>query len=157
MLIRLIQVGKTNAGYLQEGIREYESRLQHYIRFETITIDDLKNRSKMDEPLIKKKEGEQILQKIDASDFVILLDEKGKTNSSIQFAKLIEKHTIQATKTLVFVIGGAYGFSDELYQRAQSKLSLSPMTFSHQMVRLFFVEQVYRAMTIMRGEKYHHG
>ena len=149
-------VGKTNATYLVEGEREYEKRLKHYTKFEEIIITDLKKAGKLSEYELKKKEGRLILGKLENSDHVILLDDKGKPFSSIEFANFLQKKMNNSLKSLVFVVGGAYGFSDEVYQRAGSKLSLSKMTFSHQMVRLIFKEQLYRGFSILRGEKYHH-
>ena len=134
-------VGKTNAKYLLEGEREYEKRLRHYIKFEEIIIPDVKQSGKLSENELKKKEGQLILEKLENSDHVILLDDKGKSYSSIEFANFLQQKMNSSLKSLVFVVGGAFGFSDEVYQRANSKLSLSKMTFSHQMVRLIFKEQ----------------
>ena len=156
MKIKLIVVGKTNATYLVKGEREYENRLKHYTKFEEVMIPDVKQVVKRSENELKKKEGQLILHKIQNSDHVILLDEKGKSLSSIDFANFLQQKMNSSLKSLVFVVGGAFGFSDEVYQRANSKLSLSKMTFSHQMVRLIFKEQLYRGLSILRGEKYHH-
>ena len=156
MKIKLIVVGKTNAKYLLEGEREYEKRLLHYINFEEIIILDVKQSGKLSESEIKKKEGQLILAKLENSDHVILLDDKGKSYSSVEFADFLQQKMISSLKSLVFVVGGAFGFSDEVYQRANSKVSLSKMTFSHQMIRLIFKEQLYRGFSILRGEKYHH-
>ena len=156
MKIKLIVVGKTNKSYLVEGEREYEKRLSHYIKFEEIIIPDVKQSGKWSKSEIKKKEGHLILGKLENSDHVILLDDKGKLYSSPRFSEFLQQKMNSGLKSLVFVIGGAYGFSDEVYQRAGSKLSLSKMTFSHQMIRLFFKEQLYRGFSILRGEKYHH-
>ena len=156
MKIKLILVGKTNAKYLVEGEKEYERRLKHYTKFEEIIITDVKQAGKLSESELKKKEGQLILAKLENSDHVILLDDKGKSFSSIQFSEILQQKMNTSLKSLVFVVGGAFGFSDELYQRAYSKLSLSKMTFSHQMVRLIFKEQLYRGFSILRGEKYHH-
>ena len=156
MKIKLIVVGKTNAKYLLEGEKEYERRLKHYTKFEEIVIPNIKQAGKWNENELKKKEGQLILGKLENSDHVILLDDKGKSYSSLQFSEFLQQKMNCGLKSLVFVIGGAYGFSDELYQRAYSKLSLSKMTFSHQMVRLIFKEQLYRGFSILRGEKYHH-
>ena len=144
MKIRLIVVGKTNATYLVEGEKEYEKRLSYYIKFEEIIILDVKQAGKLSENELKKKEGQLILDKLQNSDHVILLDNKGKSYSSIELANFLQQKMNSSIKYLVFVVGGAYGFSDEVYQRANSKLSLSKMTFSHQMVRLIFKEQLYR-------------
>ena len=156
MKIKLIVVGKTNAKYLLVGEREYEKRLSHYIKFEEIIISDVKQAGKLSENELKKKEGQLILAKLENSDHVILLDDKGRSYSSIELANLLQQKMNSGLKSLVFVVGGAYGFSDEVYQRAGLKLSLSKMTFSHQMVRLIFKEQLYRGFSILRGEKYHH-
>ena len=156
MKIKLIVVGKTNATYLIEGEKEYEKRLKHYCKLEEILIPDVKKGGRLSEMDLKKREGDLILSKLDNSDYLILLDDKGKGFSSTEFAALIQQKMISSVKTLVFVVGGAFGFSDEVYQRANAKLSLSKMTFSHQMVRLIFKEQLYRAFSIIKGEKYHH-
>ena len=156
MKIKLIVVGKTSAAYLKSGELEYQQRLKHYVRFEEIIIPDIKNSKNLSKSDLKNKEGNLILSKIDNSDEVVLLDDKGKMFSSSDFASYLSEKMIRSTKSLVFVIGGAFGFSDAVYQRANNKLSLSKMTFSHQMVRLIFKEQLYRAFTILKGEKYHH-
>ena len=156
MKIKLIVVGKTSAVYLKSGELEYQQRLKHYVRFEEIIIPDIKNSKNLSKSDLKNKEGNLILSKIDNSDEVILLDDKGKMFSSSDFASYLSEKMIRSTKSLVFVIGGAFGFSDPVYQRANTKISLSKMTFSHQMVRLIFKEQLYRAFTILKGEKYHH-
>ena len=156
MKIKLIVVGKTNAKYLLEGEREYENRLKHYTKFEEIIIQDVKQSGKLSENELKKKESQLILGKLENSDHVILLDDKGKSYSSVEFANFLQQKMNSSLKSLVFVVGGAFGFSDEVYQRANSKVSLSKMTFSHQMVRLIFKEQLYRGLSILRGEKYHH-
>ena len=156
MKIKLIVVGKTNAKYLLEGEKEYERRLKHYTKFEGIIIPDVKQSGKLSENELKKKESQMILGKLENSDHVILLEDKGKSYSSIDFANFLQQKMNNSLKTLVFVVGGAFGFSDEVYQKANSKVSLSKMTFSHQMVRLIFKEQLYRAFSILRGEKYHH-
>ena len=156
MKIKLIVVGKTNAKYLLEGEIEYGNRLKHYTKFEEIIIPDVKQSGKLSKNELKKKEGHLILGKLENSDHVILLDDKGKSYSSIQFSEFLQQKMNSGLKSLVFVVGGAYGFSDEVYQRAGLKLSLSKMTFSHQMVRLIFKEQLYRGFTILKREKYHH-
>ena len=156
MKIKLLVIGKTDSDYLRNGIEEYIKRLKHYLPFEMIVVPDLKNTKSLSEDLQKQKEGELILNYVDAGDFVVLLDENGKEYSSVNFSEFIEKQMISGLKNLIFVVGGPYGFSDEVYQKSNSKISLSKMTFSHQMVRLIFVEQLYRAMTIIRGEPYHH-
>ncbi|QTN38768.1 23S rRNA (pseudouridine(1915)-N(3))-methyltransferase RlmH [Cryomorphaceae bacterium] len=150
----LLQVGKTDAGWLREGVQQYEKRLPHYLPFEVITIPDVKR--VRDEKDQKEQEGRAILDKLKPADFMVLLDERGKSWTSRQLAEFVQRKMNESTKRLVFVIGGPYGFSPDVYQRANMKLSLSAMTFSHQMVRLFAVEQMYRAMTILRNEPYHH-
>lgn len=156
MKVSLLVIGKTEAEYLNKGIDVYLKRLKHYISFSINTIPALKNTKSLSEYQQKNKEGELILAQINSSDSVILLDEKGKHFDSVQFSKFIEKNMVTGIRSLVFVIGGPYGFSDEVYNRANDKISLSKMTFSHQMVRLIFVEQLYRATTIIKGEPYHH-
>lgn len=155
MKIKLITIGKTDEEYLQLGIAKYVNRLKHYVSFEIISLNDVKIGSKPDFKIQKEKEGKMVLDKIQQSDVVVLLDEKGKSLSSILFADFIQKK-MNSIPSMVFVIGGPFGFSEEVYQRANFKVSLSAMTFSHQMIRLLFVEQLYRAFTIIRGEKYHH-
>ncbi|WP_373517126.1 23S rRNA (pseudouridine(1915)-N(3))-methyltransferase RlmH [Pricia sp.] len=157
MTIKLLAIGKTDNIPLQVLISEYESRLKHYIRFELVTISDIKNVKNLSEVQQKDKEGELILKKLALTDILVLLDENGKQFSSIDFSKYLQKKMNSGIKQLVFAIGGPYGFSDAVYEKAQGKISLSKMTFSHQMVRLFVVEQVYRAFTILRNEPYHHG
>lgn len=156
MTIKLIVVGKTVKPYLVEGEQEYAKRLVHYTKFNEVTIPELKQASNLSEEQVKIKEGEAILKYIDTTDHLILLDEKGKQTSSVQLAKKLEQFMLNSTKQVVFVVGGAYGFSQEIYNRANETLSLSKLTFSHQMVRLFFKEQLYRAFTILKGEPYHH-
>lgn len=156
MKITFLVTGKTNEKYLESGIDIFHKRLKHYINFEIITIPDLKNTKNLSTESQNQKEGELILNKLQNFDFVVLLDDKGKEYSSVDFSKFINKHQVNSTKHLVFVIGGAYGFSQDVYKRANAKFSLSKMTFSHQMVRLIFVEQLYRAYTILKGEPYHH-
>ncbi len=156
MKIDLVLVGKSDQKYLQEGIDIYLKRLKHYCQFEMKVIPDLKSTKSLSEEQQKEKEGELIMNQIKDSDFVILLDERGESLSSVDFAQLIEKRQVAGTRKLSFVIGGPYGFSKEAYAKANAKLSLSAMTFSHQMVRLLFIEQLYRAFTIINGEPYHH-
>ena len=156
MKITLLVIGKTEADYLKRGIEEYLKRLKHYIPFELLVIPALKNTKNLSEVQQKQKEGELILSQIKQGDNLILLDENGKQYSSVKFANYIEKFMIAGTRNIVFVVGGPYGFSDDVYQKSNGKISLSSMTFSHQMVRLIFVEQIYRAMTILKGEPYHH-
>ncbi len=156
MNIKLIAVGKTDHKNLQLLIDEYQKRLSFYIKFEFEILADIKNVKNLSESQQKEKEGELILSKIGSTDQLILLDENGKNYSSIDFAGELQKKMNSGIKTLVFVIGGPYGFSSEVYEKAQGKISLSSMTFSHQMVRLFFIEQLYRAFTILKNEPYHH-
>ena len=141
---------------MKEGIRIYENRLQHYCKYQRIEIPDLKNSKNLSFDQQKQKEAELILAKISPSDFVVLLDENGKELDSVQFSKELNKWMNQSTAHVFFVIGGPYGFHASVYERANLKLSLSKLTFSHQMVRLFFTEQLYRAFSILRGEPYHH-
>ena len=156
MKIRLIVIGKTNAAYLKTGESDYEYRLKHYCKFEELLIPKIKNSGKLSHSDVKIKEGKLILKSVDQNDQIILLEEKGKSFSSVDFSNFLNQKLLSSTKRLVFVIGGAFGFSEEVYKRANSKLSLSKMTFSHQMIRLIFKEQLYRAFTILKGEKYHH-
>lgn len=156
MKICLLVIGKTDASYFSQAISEYVNRLTHYIPFELEIIPDLKNTKTLSVDQQKQKEGELILKSLQSSDYVVLLDERGKEYSSLQFASYIEKKTHTVSKRIVFIIGGPYGFSQDVYDRANEKLTLSRMTFSHQMIRLIFVEQLYRAMTILNNEPYHH-
>lgn len=156
MKICLLVIGKTDEAYLQKGIELFMKRIPHYISFEMKVIPDIKNSKKLSEDQQKEKEGELILQQISTSDELYLLDEQGMEVSSVEFARFLEKKMISGIKRQVFVIGGPYGFSGNVYSRANGKVSLSKMTFSHQMVRLIFLEQLYRAMTILKGEPYHH-
>ena len=156
MKIILAVVGKMASGYLSKGIEEYTSRLKHYVPFEILHIADAKNTKSLTEAQQKAAEGRNILAALDSSDHVVLLDEHGKQFTSVEFAHYIEKKMASVQRRLVFVVGGPYGFSPEVYARANEKISLSSMTFSHEMIRLIFTEQLYRAMTIVRGEPYHH-
>ncbi|MDB5115361.1 MAG: rRNA ((1915)-N(3))-methyltransferase RlmH [Mucilaginibacter sp.] len=156
MKITFLTVGKTEDAYLKDGIDKYVKRLKHYTKLELIDIPELKNTKALTEQQQKVREAELILKKTSPLDHVILLDEKGMELSSIQFAAYIDKKSISSTSSLVFVVGGPYGFDQSVYERANDKLSLSQMTFSHQMIRLFFTEQLYRAFTILKGEPYHH-
>ena len=156
MQIKLLTVGKTDHPAIQQLIEEYAGRLTHYIRFELEVIPDLKNTKSLSELIQKEKEGDLILKKIQSSDELILLDERGKSFGSMEFSELVQKKMNSGLKQLVFVIGGPYGFSEPVYQRANAKISISKMTFSHQMIRPFFIEQLYRAFTILRNEPYHH-
>ena len=156
MKISLVVIGKTDAGYLIEAIEDYKSRLKHYIPFEMEVIPDVKNAKNLSEAQQKEKEGEMILKMLQPGDYLVLLDDKGKEYTSMQFSAYIEKKMHTVPKRLVFVVGGPYGFSEAVYGAASEKISLSKMTFSHQMVRLIFIEQIYRAMTILNHEPYHH-
>jgi len=156
MKICLLVIGKTDEAYLQKGMELFLKRIPHYISFELKVIPDIKNSKNLSEEQQKEKEGELILQQINASDELFLLDENGMEFSSVEFARFLEKKMIAGNKRLVFVIGGPYGFSASVYAKTTGKVSLSKMTFSHQMVRLIFLEQLYRAMTILKGEPYHH-
>ncbi len=156
MNIKLFVVGKTNESYLQVGIDEYLKRLTRYANFSMEVIPDVKNAKSLTPAQLKTAESTLLMNKIDCSDHLILLDENGAEYSSEGFARFIEQMGLRSVKTLVFVVGGAFGFDDVMYKRANGKLSLSKMTFSHQMIRLLFVEQLYRAHTIIKGEPYHH-
>lgn len=155
MKINLLCIGKTNQKQIIDLIQYYEKRLPTYWNFERIEIPDVKNSKNLTPTLLKKEEAKKILQYIDSSDLVILLDEKGKEYSSRLFSKKMDEWMNQSVKKIHFVIGGAYGFSEEMYQRANQKIALSKMTFTHQMIRLFFIEQLYRADQILQGKPYH--
>ena len=156
MKISLIVIGKTDASYFVDAINEYKNRLVHYIPFEMEIIPDIKNVKNLREEQQKEKEGELILKMLQHGDYLVLLDEHGKSFTSMEFATYLERKMHVVSKRLVFVIGGPYGFSEAVYKAASEKISLSKMTFSHQMIRLIFVEQIYRAMTILNNEPYHH-
>jgi len=156
MNIRLLAIGKTDNKSLQTLIDDYTKRLSFYVKFDLEVIPDIKNVKNLSEAQQKEKEGELILSKLSATDQLILLNENGITFSSVGFSEYLQKKMNAGIKTLVFVIGGPYGFSEEIYKKAQGKVSLSEMTFSHQMVRLFVIEQIYRGFTILRNEPYHH-
>lgn len=156
MNIKLLAIGKTDDKNLQALLNEYIKRLTFYVKFDLEVIPDVKNAKNMSIDQQKEKEGDLLLAKIGSGDWVLLLDEKGKKYTSLQFADYLQKRMNSGIKNLIFVIGGPYGFSPEVYARANGKISLSDMTFSHQMVRLFFVEQLYRGYTILRNEPYHH-
>lgn len=156
MKITLLTVGKTDKDWVKQGMDIYVSRLKHYIPFSITEIPELKNVSALSKEQIKAKEGELILKNVKPADNLVLLDERGKEYSSVEFAKVLQDKINYEGKDIVFVIGGAYGFSEDVYRRANSKMSLSRMTFSHQMVRAIFAEQLYRAFTIIKGEPYHH-
>ncbi|MDA9660402.1 23S rRNA (pseudouridine(1915)-N(3))-methyltransferase RlmH [Flavobacteriaceae bacterium] len=152
----LYVVGKTNDHKLNELVEDYRKRIEKYHRFDILTIPDIKNRGKLTEYLQKKREGELITDRIKQYDYLVLLDETGKQMDSLFFSNFINARMMGSQKRLIFLIGGPYGFSDSVYKRANEKISLSKMTFSHQMVRIFFLEQLYRANTILRNEPYHH-
>lgn len=156
MKIELAVIGKTSIGYLKQGIDEYIKRLKHYVPFEIKYIDDIKNTKNISEDQQKRTEGAKILSLLDKSDFVVLLDEHGKEYTSMQYSSYIQKRMLSGVKKVVFVIGGPYGFSQEVYDRANDKISFSKMTFNHEMIRLIFTEQLYRAYTIIKHEPYHH-
>lgn len=155
MKVAFWAIGKTAEQYLEEGTKVYTKRLVHYLPFEMHLIPDVKKAGKLSAEQLKQKEGEQVLAQLNPDDFLVLLDERGKIYSSKEFAQLLEQKLQLSYKRLIFLVGGAFGFSEDLYKRANDKLSLSKMTFSHQMIRLFFLEQLYRAMTILRNEPYH--
>jgi 23S rRNA (pseudouridine1915-N3)-methyltransferase len=156
MKIKLLAIGKTDDKSLIKLIDTYQNRLKHYIKFELSVIPDIKNAKNLSENQQKEKEGELILKQIQPTDQLILLDDKGKEFSSIEFSKYLQKKMNSGIKQLVFVIGGPYGFSEEVYKKSNGKISFSKMTFSHQMIRLFVVEQLYRGFTILKNEPYHH-
>jgi len=156
MTITLLAIGKTDNSELNSLINDYTKRLGHYVKFNLEIIPDLKKVKNLSEAQQKEKEGELILKQIIKSDTLILLDENGKQFTSVEYSKYLQKHMNSGIKNLILVIGGPYGFSDAVYKRAQGKISLSKMTFSHQMVRLFVIEQLYRGFTILRNEPYHH-
>lgn len=156
MKICLLVIGKTDAVYIRDGIEEYSKRLKRYIPYEMVVLPDVKNAKNMSEAVQKEKEGEMLLPQMQPGDWVVLLDEHGQQYSSVGFSEFMAQRMLTGIKRVVFVIGGPYGFADTVYKRADDKISLSKMTFSHQMVRMIFAEQLYRAMTIMKGEPYHH-
>ena len=156
MDIELLTVGKTTIKFVTDAIAEYEKRLKRYIPYKITSLPDVKNAKSLTEEKQKQAEGELILSRLSQSDYVVLLDEHGKEFTSMEFAAYLQKQMLAGRKRTVFIVGGPYGFSEEVYARADGKISLSRMTFNHEMVRAFFTEQVYRAMTILRGEPYHH-
>lgn len=155
MNIKLILVGKTEEKYLREGIEIFEKRLKNYINFEMIVIPSLKDTKSLSPQIVKEKEGELILKQVSKYDKIILFDEKGFEFTSMDYSVFLQKHMNAGVKNLCFVVGGAFGFSDEVYKKADQKVALSKMTFSHQMIRLLIVEQIYRAFTILKNEPYH--
>lgn len=156
MKIKLLTIGKTDNAALAQLIKTYEARLKHYIQFSIEIIPDIKNTKNFSEEIQKEKEGDLILSKISTTDRMVLLDENGTSFDSMEFSKFLQKQMNSGIKQLVFVIGGPYGFSEKIYKKSQGKISLSKMTFSHQMVRLFAIEQIYRGFTILKNEPYHH-
>lgn len=156
MKIRLLAIGKTDHKALQSLMDDYQQRLKHYVKFEIDIIPDIKNAKNLSESQQKEKEGELILSKIQATDDLILLDENGAQFTSVEFSNFLQKKMNAGTKQLVLVIGGPYGFSEAVYGKSVGKISLSKMTFSHQMIRVFVIEQLYRAFTILKNEPYHH-
>ena len=156
MKIVLLVIGKTNEQYLNEGISQYQKRLQHYTQFEILEIPNIKNSKNFSNIELMRKEGELILKQLQSSDYLVLLDDKGEGFTSNKFAQKLQSWMLTGKKRLVFVVGGSYGFFEDIYIRGNEELSLSKMTFSHQMVRLFFVEQLYRGYTILNNEPYHH-
>jgi 23S rRNA (pseudouridine1915-N3)-methyltransferase len=156
MKLKLIVVGKSAFDFVKEGEEVYEKRLVHYLSFEKIILPDIKNPKNLSVDELKKKEGELILSKISNQDFLVLMDENGLNFTSVKFSEWINQKVNEGIRTMVFAIGGAFGFSKEVYDRSNQKISLSKMTFSHQLVRVIFLEQLYRAQTILKGEPYHH-
>jgi 23S rRNA (pseudouridine1915-N3)-methyltransferase len=156
MKIKLIVVGKSAFDFVKEGESVYEKRLIHYLPFEKLVLPDIKNPKNLSLEELKKKEGELILSKVTNQEFLVLMDENGSQFSSTNFASWLEQKVNEGTRSMVFVIGGAFGFSKEVYERSNQLISLSKMTFSHQLVRVIFLEQLYRAQTILKGEPYHH-
>lgn len=156
MTIKLLAIGKTDSKELQYLISEYENRLRHYVKFELEIIPDIKNVKNLSERQQKEKEGELMLKKVQTTDTLVLLDENGSHHTSVAFSGYLQKKMNSGIKRVIFAIGGPYGFNEAMYRTSQGKISLSKMTFSHQMVRLFFVEQLYRAFTILKNEPYHH-
>ncbi len=156
MEILLLTVGKTTRQYVKDGIEDFSTRLKRYIQYSIVCLPDVKTSKALSESVQKEKEGESILGYLNPSDYVVILDEHGREYTSVEFASFISKTMLSGRKRLIFVVGRPYGFSPKVYERADSKISLSKMTFTHEMVRMFFTEQVYRAMTILRGEPYHH-
>ena len=155
MKIVLLTIGKTSEKYLMEGISQFQKRLKHYCSFDIIEIPNIKNAKNLSIFELIKKEGELILKLLQNADYLLLLDEKGKSSSSVDFSKKLQNWMLSGKKCLVFVFGGSYGFSDEVYKRANEKLSFSKMTFSHQIIRLFFCEQLYKTFSIINNHLYH--
>ncbi len=156
MGIDLIVIGKTNFDYVKSAVDIFDSRIKRYINFNIVTLADVKNAKSLSESELKSREGEMLLTQFKKYDYIVLLDERGKEYTSEDFSEWINRKMISGTKRLCFVVGGAYGFSKDVYAAANEKISLSKMTFSHQMIRILIVEQIYRAFTILKGEPYHH-
>lgn len=156
MKIKVLCIGKSGKNFLEEGEKEYLTRTHHYIPIEKIELPDIKNQKKLSEAQVKIEEGKSFLKKIEPNSLIVLLDERGNSYSSIKFSERIQQMFNTGSKNIYFIIGGPYGFSDEIYQIANEKISLSKLTFSHQMIRMILLEQLYRAMTILKGEPYHH-
>ena len=156
MKITLAVIGKTEVGFVRQGIEEYVKRLQHYVQFNIQYIGDIRNTRNLSEAQQKTAEGRSLLASLESSDYVVLLDEHGAERPSMEYSQWLQRRMASGSKRLVFVVGGPYGFSPEVYDRANEKISLSKMTFPHELVRLVFVEQLYRAFTILRHEPYHH-
>ena len=156
MKIRVLFTGKTTEAWIRQGVDRYADRIRHYVAFDLVEIPDLKQTASLTEEQVKNREGELILKALRPSDHLVLLDERGARFSSVDWARNLEQKAAHLPKDCVFVVGGPYGFSPAVQERSNERLSLSPMTFSHQLVRVVFLEQLYRAMTIMKGEPYHH-
>lgn len=156
MKLVLLQTGKTDEAYIRDAVAVYEKRIIKYSRFEIVTLPDVRNAKNMPASVLKEKEGEQMLDTLRSDDMVVLLDDKGKEYTTLQFSSFLSEKMMSSKKRVVFVIGGAWGFDDKVYARADHKMSLSKLTFSHQLVRLLFAEQLYRALTIIAGDPYHH-
>ncbi len=157
MRIRLIQLGKNQDAFIEEGIAFFQKKLKHYCTFEQVTLPNLKQVTNLSHEEVKRLEGELLLRSLDTRNLVCLLDERGKKYDSPGFARQLDQWALAGRSQVDFIIGGAFGFSDAVYQRADASVSLSDMTFSHQLIRLIFLEQLYRAFTILRNEPYHHG
>ena len=156
MKVKVLFTGKTSTDWIRRGVEDYASRIGHYVSFELTEIPDLKQASSLTQDQVRQKEGEAILKQVRPGDFLVLLDERGDVFSSVDWARNLERMAAHLPKDIVFAVGGPYGFSKQVYDRGNQKLSLSRMTFSHQLVRLVFLEQLYRAFTIIKGEPYHH-
>jgi len=156
MKLALLQTGKTDEAYIRDAVAVYEKRIAKYARFEMITLPDIRNARNMPASVLKEKEGEQMLNIIRPDDMVILLDDKGREYTTMEFASFLKDRLMSSKKRILFVVGGAWGFDDKIYERADHKLSLSRLTFSHQLVRLLFAEQLYRVLTVISGDPYHH-